>query len=436
MIRQGINYGWKYCERWDDKYIAPDAVEDDFIEVDIPHANKEIPYNNFDEEMYQFISCYRKRIKIDSSHKGKRIILEFGAVANMAVVYFNGEHVGEHKGGYTAFTIDVTDNVLWGKDNLIVVKVDSTERPDIPPFGGVVDYLCYGGIYREVYLQIRPSDYIKRMLLTPEVPARGAPKLTADITLSGSCEGVLNIEVCDAEGVVVASAKREGEFIASEGKLPKVTAVFKIPAAKLWDIDNPYLYTVIATFGEDEVRDRCGLRHCAFAKDGFYLNYKPIKIVGLNRHQSYPYVGYAMPAHVQKDEAEFLKKELGVNLVRTSHYPNSRHFLDRCDELGLLVFTEIPGWQYVSKDETWREVCLQHVREMIREDYNHPSIILWGVRINESGDDDALYTATNALAHKLDKTRPTGGVRCIPHSHLLEDVYTYNDFIHSGGKTV
>ncbi len=435
MSAIGINFDWKFCESWDDKYIAVDADESAFVGVDIPHTVKEIPYNNFDEEMYQFVSCYRKHTVIDKAYEGKRIILEFRAVANAAEVWFNGVPVTSHKGGYTAFEVDVTDHVVWGGDNVIAVKADSTERSDIPPFGGVVDYLCYGGIYREVYLHVRESVYIKRMLLTPTVPERGAPELTAEIVLSGNYDGDFCIDICDADGVKVASATRSGEFKTEDGKLPKITASFKLKGARLWDIDDPYLYTAKAAIRGDVVTDRFGMRDCRFAKDGFYLNHRKVKIVGLNRHQSYPYVGYAMPKNVQIDEADFLKKNLGVNLVRTSHYPNSRHFLDRCDELGLLVFTEIPGWQFVSKDTAWREVCLQHVREMIREDYNHPSIILWGVRINESGDDDELYTATNALAHKLDKSRPTGGVRCIPRSHLLEDVYTYNDFIHSGGRT-
>ena len=186
MSAIGINFDWKFCESWDDKYIAVDADESAFIGVDIPHTVKEIPYNNFDEEMYQFVSCYRKHTVIDKAYEGKRIILEFRAVANAAEVWFNGVPVTSHKGGYTAFEVDVTDHVVWGGDNVIAVKADSTERSDIPPFGGVVDYLCYGGIYREVYLHVRESVYIKRMLLTPTVPERGAPELTAEIVLSGN----------------------------------------------------------------------------------------------------------------------------------------------------------------------------------------------------------------------------------------------------------
>ena len=121
------------------------------------------------------------------------------------------------------------------------------------------------------------------------------------------------------------------------------------------------------------------------------------------------------------------KKELKCNIVRTSHYPQSTHFLDACDEVGLLVFEEIPGWQHIG-DQAWQDLAVRNVGEMIRRDWNHPSIILWGVRINESLDDHEFYTRTNALAHQLDDSRQTGGVRYLRNSELLEDVFTINDF--------
>lgn len=119
-----------------------------------------------------------------------------------------------------------------------------------------------------------------------------------------------------------------------------------------------------------------------------------------------------MPAGPQIQDAKILKKELKVNAVRTSHYPQSQHFIDACDELGLLVFTEIPGWQYIG-DEEWKKIACQNTAEMVTQYRNHPSVILWGVRINESADDHDLYTKTNEIAHRLDDSRATGGVRCI-----------------------
>ena len=138
-----------------------------------------------------------------------------------------------------------------------------------------------------------------------------------------------------------------------------------------------------------------------------------------------------MPRRAQAFDADLLKFSLGCNIVRSSHYPPSRHFLDRCDEIGLLVFEEIPGWQHLGGPD-WKAVALQNVEAMVVRDRHRPSVILWGVRINESADDDAFYRATNAKARSLDPTRATGGVRNFAQSHFFEDVYTYNDFVHSG----
>src|SRR5258707_15799783 len=168
---------------------------------------------------------------------------------------------------------------------------------------------------------------------------------------------------------------------------------------------------------------RIGFREARFTDHGFELNGSVVKLRGLNRHQTFPFVGQAMPARVQRRDAEILRNSLKCNIVRTSHYPQSRHFLDACDELGLLVLEEITGWQHIG-DEAWKDIAVDNVRRMIRRDWNHPSIILWGVRINESKDDHDFYVRTNALAHSLDKTRQTGGIRPNLASELLEDVNT------------
>ena len=209
---------------------------------------------------------------------------------------------------------------------------------------------------------------------------------------------------------------------------------------KLWDIENPNLYEIKVKLLKDsevidEYKDTFGFREAEFRQDGFYLNGRRVKLVGLNRHQAYPYVGYAMPQRVQEKDAEILKYELGLNIVRTSHYPQSVHFLRKCDEIGLLVFEEIPGWQHIG-DEAWQAESIKNVEEMIKRDYNRPSIVLWGVRINESQDSHDFYVKTNAMAKSLDPIRQTGGVRYLENSDFLEDVYTMNDFIHSGGEKV
>ena len=177
----------------------------------------------------------------------------------------------------------------------------------------------------------------------------------------------------------------------------------------------------------DQYETRIGFREARFTPEGFFLNGKHMKLRGLNRHQTFPYVGQAMPARVQRRDAFILKKELKCNIVRTSHYPQSPHFLDACDEYGLMVLEEIPGWQHIG-DQAWKDLSVSYVETMIRRDWNHPAIILWGVRVNESKDDHDFYTRTNNLAHSLDDSRQTGGIRYNYESELLEDVFTMNDF--------
>jgi beta-galactosidase len=197
---------------------------------------------------------------------------------------------------------------------------------------------------------------------------------------------------------------------------------------QLWDLERPKLYQVTARLDNgDAYSTRIGFREARFTEKGFYLNGQHVKLRGLNRHQTFPYTGGAMPARVQARDASVLRKELKCNIVRTSHYPQSPHFLAACDEAGLLVLEEIPGWQHIG-DQAWQSLAVENVARMIRRDWNHPSIVLWGVRINESADNHDFYTRTNALAHSLDDSRQTGGIRNHYDSELLEDVFTMNDF--------
>ena len=156
---------------------------------------------------------------------------------------------------------------------------------------------------------------------------------------------------------------------------------------------------------------RIGFREAKFTPQGFSLNGKIIKLHGLDRHQTFPWVGQAMPGRVQRQDAKILRHDLHCNIVRTSHYPQSRHFLDCCDEIGLLVLEEIPGWQHIGP-LAWQDIAVDNVRRMVRRDWNHPSVILWGVRINES--QLIITTSTRAPTRWRTRsmlTRQTGGIR-------------------------
>lgn len=395
------------------------------ISVTLPHTAVELPFAYFDERAYWKPFLYRKSFEADAAWAGKEVSLVFdGAMAN-AKVYLNGEEIAAHHDGYTPFDVRLTGKLQTGS-NLISVVIDGSENPVIPPFGGQIDYLTYAGIYREVWLKVTDPVSIGNVKIeTPD--ALAAEKAVQARVLfanpsSAPVSGTVAVVIKDAAGAVIARAEQ-----AAAGT--EVAFSFTgLKGLKLWEPNAPTLYTLEVTFGTDKVTERFGFRTAEFTAEGFKLNGKPLKIRGLNRHQSFPYVGYAMGKSAQERDAEILKQDLHVNLVRTSHYPQSKHFLNRCDELGLLVFEEIPGWQHIGGAE-WKAQAVDNVRAMITRDWNHPSIILWGVRINESQDDHDFYAETNRVAHELDTTRQTGGVRYITESELLEDVYTMNDFI-------
>ncbi len=437
--------GWLFNRRYaDGMELSPDGSG--FIPVDLPHNPVDLPLSYFDERCYQEVSCYRRTVPAKTAVPGGRLVLRFEGVMAVARVWLDGTYLGEHKGGYTPFEFDVTDRLGADSPRVLTVAADATERPDVPPFGGQIDYLTYAGIYREVYLDEYAPLHIKNVRLSSPDPLAASPDLEieayAGSGLPSPAPAILTASVSDSSGKTVAERSFPVTVPAGGGVLRSVLS--GLGRVSLWSPDAPALYAVRVSISPaaadpkipaDAFETRFGFRKAEFRADGFFLNGERLKIRGLNRHQAWPYVGYAMPERAQKKDADILKEELAVNLVRTSHYPQSISFLDRCDEIGLLVFEEIPGWQHIGPAE-WKETAIGHVEEMITRDWNHPSIILWGVRINESMDDDDFYSRTNSLARALDPTRQTGGVRYITDSNLLEDVYTMNDFVHSGGEIV
>lgn len=432
-----INNDWEFTPQFTDDFLTGGgkaAVE----AVRLPHTCKVTPYDYFDESIYQMVCGYRRRLDL-SDRGSRRAFICFAAAAHYAKVYLDGELIGEHKGGYTAFEFElITDNPT----PLLAVELDTRESLNFPPFGKVIDYMTYGGLYREVRLEYRELSYLLDVFAKPSVPdairvsSKAKPKMVAGLTFDGVIDCELDI-VGDADAVRLSVIQRDDAAVLAEVTVPVGgDYTITVPRAHLWDPLSPVLYelkTELIKNGEviDSLTRRVGFRRAEFKKEGFYLNGRRFKLRGLNRHQSYPYVGYAMPRSMQRLDADILKNELGCNAVRTSHYPQSHHFIGRCDELGMPVFTEAPGWQNIG-DEAWKDVGVEAVKEMVREYRNHPSIILWGVRINESQDDHDFYIRTNAAAKELDPTRATGGVRCHKNSELLEDVYTYNDFVHDG----
>jgi beta-galactosidase len=433
-----LNQNWRYSPEHLEKATGRNFDDSGFERVTIPHTNKRLPWHSFDEKSYQFVSVYRRHFKLPPEAHGQHVFVDFEGAMIASVVWINGQRLGEYKGGYTQFSFELTPHLDWDGENVLAVELDSSERADIPPCGGSIDYLTFGGIYREVALRVVPATHLENIFARPKDP------LTKRPTIDVSCfvayleprreQLTLEVELRSRDRVLARTRTKLQlpSSVPTSNPVSKELTLANFGSVEPWDLEHPHLYTVIARLKQgdgiiDEDRRRIGFRDARFTDHGFELNGKVVKLRGTNRHQTFPFVGQAMPARVQRRDAQILKKELKCNIVRTSHYPQSRHFLDACDELGLLVLEEIPGWQHVG-DAAWQELAVDNVRRMVRRDWNHPSIVLWGVRINESRDNHDLYTRTNAVAHALDPSRQTGGIRNKYESELLEDVFTMNDF--------
>jgi len=431
-----INRKWRYSRTVVENGHAKDFDDSAFDSVVVPHTNARLPWHGFDEKKYEFISLYRRRFKLPPEAKGKRVFVDFEGVMTASTVWINGAKLGEYKGGYTPFSFELTPHLDFDGDNVLAVDVDSTERADIPPFGYEIDYLTFGGIYREVSLRIVPATFIENIFVRPKSVLTPHPGVDVECFiqhLEASKDALmLDVELLDGDHVVakgslpVPPSKSAGDPVAHTVHLENLSGI------KLWSLEDRNLYSTRIRLHRgpqllDEDSRRFGFREAQFTDHGFELNGKVIKLRGLDRHQTFPFVGQAMPARAQRRDAQILRNKLKCNIVRTSHYPQSRHFLDACDEVGLLVLEEIPGWQHIG-DAAWKDISVDNVRRMLRRDWNHPSVILWGVRINESRDDHDFYVRTNALAHQLDPTRQTGGIRYFQESEFVEDVFSMNDF--------
>jgi beta-galactosidase len=406
-MKTPLNFGWRFASDFQDAYL--NSLPDNALTVDLPHAAVTVPYNYFSEKDFQGTFTYENTFDIPDL-AGKLAFLVFeGAMLTVRLV-INGVDLGTKISGWVPISFDITKQAKV-TGNRVVVIVDSHEDPTIPPFGNAVDYLTFAGIYRPVYLETKPQTYIDTLFAFGDSHGR----LFVKSTLKGNDKGSLSYRV-------LLDGKSIKEFV-EEDTL--------IDYPELWSLSTPCLYTLEATFHgpvDDTKTIAFGFRDAEFKMNGFYLNGKKVKLLGLNRHQNYPYVGPALPASAQRDDADILKIKIGCNVVRTSHYPQSEDFLNRCDELGLMVIDEIPGWQYVGTEEAWRKNFEYFLTGMVEKERNHPCLIAYGTHIDESGDDDDLYEKAVKLVHKMDPFRQCLGVRNFKTSHCLEDVYAYNDF--------
>ena len=402
---QSLSFDWSFLPGYEPSYL--EGIDEGAERIDLPHTVKMLPYHHFDESAYQGLYTYQKRFDDDNPSRPVKI-LHFDGVMLQMQVYFNGIFLGHFISGYLPVDIDIS-KLIKPKGNLLIVVVDSREDKTIPPFGDIVDYMTFGGIYRKVSVISHPSSYISSLSISADMEGHLEVKTSL----------VNPVPELKVSHILYREGKPVGEFLGE---------VFDLASAHLWSIDDPYLYTLKTIYGDDEREDFVGFRTALFTPNGFFLNGKKIKIRGLNRHQTYPYFGAAAPSSLQEDDANILKFGLGANLVRTSHYSDDESFLDHCDRIGLLLIDEIPGWQHISSDKKWRATLRDFTYRMILKERNHPCLVAYGLRIDESQDDHELYTALEQIKKELDPKRQSIGVRNFKNSELLEDIYGYNDF--------
>ncbi len=445
-----LDTGWLYLNNNNADYSATTAGEGSFVKICVPHANTLIKHAYEAETAARIVTWYRRHFNPPSSYSGRRFLLEFQGVSVDAAVYVNGVQVDAngpasgliHQGAYTPFTIDITGNVTAGQDNVIAVQVDSRVQSGVPPEGSTIDFFIFGGIVRHVNLIVTDPLHVDWTFVsttnTKTQTAPTSPTITAQTRIVNNnatqktCTVITNI--VDNTNNIVASASTQ-QNVPANGNLTFNQTTGAVSNPGLWSIDHPNLYTVFIQVQDgptyvDEYRTRMGIRTLTMNKtDGrVYLNGQAVKLRGLDRHETFPYFGRAAAKRVQRKDADILKYDLGCNIVRTSHYPQAPDFLDRCDEIGLLALEEIPGWMYVGND-AWKAIEMQTLKDMIVRDRNHPSIFTWGVRINESADDNVFYQTTNDTARAYDPTRLTCGVRrsnSDPATSFLEDIWTQN----------
>jgi beta-galactosidase len=437
-----FNRGWRFGGIYRAGSQNPDYDDAGFSRVNLPHTVVPLSWGDWDPTSWEELWIYRKRFSAATLSTG-RVFLDFDGVMTNATVYLNGVELAQHLGGFLPFSVELTEALLPGENDLGVV-VDG-RLLDVPPLGNLngasaIDYLQPAGIYRDVTLRLVPDAYISNVFAKPVDVLTARPGLDLSVTVDSPFtlrdRVQLTVELLD--GTRKLKSKTVKEKIVRGTNMISVD-VTGLRGIAVWSPSAPKLYTVRVTMSSVTIPSHTvdlttGFRQASFELDGFYLNGERLQIFGLNRHQLFPYTGMAAPARLQARDVQRIKGELNCNMVRCSHYPQSPHFLDACDQLGLMVWEEPPGWRYIG-DENFDGIFLQNVHDMVIRDRNRPSVIVWGTRLDETASYPTLYAEARQLAYQLDGTRQTtGAMDTQSTTGWAEDVFAFDDYGSSDGN--
>jgi beta-galactosidase len=460
-ITKSLNEGWRFKRQG-----TPGAgIEPEFVgaehtgyndcaweTVAVPHTWDVTPDNPFATTgHFRGVGWYRRGLEVPQEWRGRRLLIHFNGVFQITDAWVNGQYVGQHVGGYTSFALDVTDSLEFGKPNLLAVKVDDVLNPFIAP-AEERNVANYGGIYRSVWLEVMSPvhvGYNGTWLSFEGDEGRPVVRIRTWLVNQSQSPRRVRLEslVVDATGKSKAMLDARAEIGPNQEKsFDQKTDAINNP--QRWSPDSPYLYHLVTTlFEDDRLLDRFvtpfGIRFMRHdISNGFTLNGTPMNLHGVDRRQDYGFLGDAVPEAVGVKDIR-LMKEMGVNFFRMSHYPQDPAVLDACDELGILVWEEVPNIAvhiYPSDEEGDAPVYTtrfprplmdnikQQLKEMVARDRNRPSVIIWGF-----ADDLSTYpypedfVELSDYTHTLDPTRWTAG-RC-PHVTDIMDATSNHDLI-------
>ena len=418
----GAIKGWKFFVS-NDPFPQPSLESDQpptdasWEQVNLPHSVRLEPLNASGGRNYQGVCWYRRSFTAREEWKNKTTYLRFEGAMQVAQVWLNGELITKHFGGYQPFTLDLTEHLKFGVENSLLVRLDNSDNPEVPPgkAQNQLDFTYFGGLYRSVALEVDNWLHITDELIANEVAGGGIfirfPKVTAeqavvsvqtevanDNSTSQACE--IQQELLDTAGKVVASASQHADITTRSHTVQTLNLTVDHPA--LWHPNHPHLYklrTSVMVKGKpvDERVTRVGIRRVEFTAKGMFINGEKFFAQGFNRHQDHPYVGYALPDSQHYRDAKKMR-DAGMTSFR-SHYPQAPAFMDACDELGILCIVSNPGWQFFG-NKTWLERINQNAREMVRRNRNHPSAIVWEPFPNETQYPEAFARTLHNIIHE------------------------------------
>ena len=402
-----MNPAWRMYKGHLEGAEQPDFNDKEWDLVSLPDGIEYVPSEASGCVNYQGEVWYRKHFTPEETWKGKQLFLHFEAIMGKAKVWINGTLVNEHYGGFLPVIANVTEYLNYEEDNVIAVWADNSNDPSYPPGKpqDMLDFTYSGGIYRDCWMIVHNNVFITDPNYENETAGGGLfvsfghisqsqAEIRLDVHVRNSSNtyfsGKIEYQLFDKDNRRVCQASKT--FSVSKGKARNTSLTIKVEKPELWEPDSPYLYQLHVLLKDksghivDGYRKRIGIRSIEFkGKDGFWLNGKPYPypLIGANRHQDFAIIGNALSNSLHWRDAKKLR-DAGLRVIRNAHYPQDPAFMDACDELGLFVIVNTPGWQFWNKEPIFAQRVYSDIRNMVRRDRNHPSVWMWEPILNET----------------------------------------------------